>query len=122
MEPVAFTKVSTLGVEEQRVLIISDFTSPKDEWRSLGDGYRVEAKFALWHGDDVLQVPASALFRYHNGWAMFTIEKGRAKRRMVVLGERNGLSAQVVEGATAGTVVIDHPSEDVDEGRRVRLR
>jgi HlyD family secretion protein len=122
VEPVAFTKVSTLGVEEQRVLIISDFTSPRDEWRSLGDGYRVEAKFTLWHGDDVLQVPASSLFRYRNGWAMFTIDKGRAKRRMVTVGERNGLTAQILDGAAAGTVVINHPSEDVDDGRRVRLQ
>ncbi|MFO7604018.1 MAG: HlyD family efflux transporter periplasmic adaptor subunit [Gammaproteobacteria bacterium] len=120
VEPVGFTKVSALGVEEQRVLIIADFTSPAETWQRLGDGYRVEAKFILWHEDDVLQVPASSLFRYDSGWAVFVLDNGRSQRREVTLGQRNGLSAQVLTGLEAGDTVINHPSDDVEDGRRVR--
>ena len=122
IEPVGFTKISALGVEEQRVLIISDFTSPPDLWRRLGDGYRVEARFMLWHEDDVLQVPASSLFRYNQGWAVFVVENGRAKRREIKVGQRNGLIAQILEGIEEGEAVINHPSDEVEDGRRVTLR
>jgi len=122
VEPVGFTKTSALGVDEQRVLIISDFTSPAEQWQRLGDGYRVEAKFVLWHDDDVLQVPASSLFRYNGGWAVFVIEAKRAHRREVTIGQRNGLIAQVLDGVEAGEWVIDHPNDEVEEGRRVTLR
>ncbi|HEY9050513.1 MAG TPA: efflux RND transporter periplasmic adaptor subunit [Gammaproteobacteria bacterium] len=121
VEPVGFTKVSALGVEEQRVLIISDFTSPAEEWQRLGDGYRVEARFILWHEDDVLQVPASSLFRYNNGWAVFVVENKQAVRREVKLGQRNGLIAQIIEGVNEGDRVINHPGDDVEDGRRVKL-
>ena len=73
IEPVGFTKVSALGVEEQRVLVISDFTSPRETWHRLGDGYRVEARFVIWHESGVLQVPASSLFRYQDGLNCFLI-------------------------------------------------
>ncbi len=122
VEPVGFTKVSALGVEEQRVLIISDFTSEASQWQRLGDGYRVEARFILWHQDEVLQVPASSLFRYRDGWAMFVVENGYAKRRVIEVGRRNGLVAQIIEGVSEGEVVINHPSDEVDDGKRVTLR
>ena len=122
VEPVGFTKFSALGVEEQRVLIISDFTSPAEQWQRLGDGYRVEARFILWHEENVLQVPASSLFRYHNGWAVFIIEDKYAKRRKVTVGQRNGLLAQILEGAKEGEMVINHPSAEVEDGGRVRER
>ncbi len=122
VEPVAFTKVSALGVEEQRVLIICDFTSPADQWQRLGDGYRVEAQFILWHEDDVLQVPASSLFRYDDGWAVFVIEHGRAALRRVHVGQRNGLIAQILDGVGAGENVIIHPSDEVEDGRAVTER
>jgi len=122
IEPVGFTKISALGVEEQRVLIISDFTSPAEQWQRLGDGYRVEAKFILWHEDDVLQVPASSLFRYKNGWALFVVNNHHALRREVTVGQRNGLVAQILEGISEGELVVNHPSDDVDDGRRVKLR
>ena len=77
VEPVGFTKISALGVEEQRVLVISDFTSPAGQWQRLGDGYRVEARFILWHEENVLQVPASSLFRYGNGWAYSSSKASR---------------------------------------------
>jgi len=122
IEPVGFTKISALGVEEQRVLIISDFTSPPEQWQRLGDGYRIEAKFILWHDNDVLQVPASGLFRYNNGWAIFVVENGQAKRREIKVGQRNGLIAQILKGMKEGEVVINHPSEEVKDGRRVSQR
>jgi len=122
IEPVGFTKISALGVEEQRVLIISDFTSPAEQWQRVGDGYRVEAKFILWHQDDVLQIPASSLFRYQQGWAVFVIENNHAKRRVVKVGQRNGLTAQILEGANEGEQVVNHPSDDVEDGRGVKQR
>jgi HlyD family secretion protein len=122
IEPVGFTKISALGVEEQRVLVISDFTSPHEKWQRLGDGYRVEARFVLWHEDDVLQVPASSLFRYNEGWAVFVIDNGRAQRREVKVGERNGLTAQIVDGIKAGERVINHPGDEIENGRRVKVR
>jgi HlyD family secretion protein len=122
VEPVGFTKISALGVEEQRVWVICDFSSPPDRWRRLGDGYRVEARFVLWQENNVLQVPASALFRYKDGWALFVIENNRAQRREVTIGRRNGLTAQILQGVAAGEQVITHPSDEVEDGRRVRVR
>ncbi len=122
VEPVGFTKVSALGVEEQRVLIISDFTSPAEQWERLGDGYRVEARFILWHEENVLQVPTSSLFRYRDGWAVFVIEGNHAKRQKVKVGQRNGLIAQILEGVQEGEKVINHPSDEVEDGRGVKQR
>ena len=121
VEPVGFTKTSALGVDEQRVLVISDFTSPAEQWARLGDGYRVEAHFILWHEPDVLQVPASSLFRYDGGWAVFVAERGNAVRRLVKIGQRNGLSAQILAGVKEGEQVINHPGDDVDDGVSVKL-
>lgn len=122
VEPVGFTKVSALGVEEQRVLVISDITSDSTEWQSLGDGYRVEAEFILWEADDVLQIPASALFRFNDGWALFVIENEKAVLRMVKVGKRNGLSAQIFEKLMEGEKVITHPDNNIDDGVSVKLR
>jgi HlyD family secretion protein len=122
VEPVGFTKFSALGVEEQRVLIISDFTSPIEERQRLGDGYRMEAKFVLWHEDNVLQVPASSLFRYREGWAVFVVDDRRAQRREVEVGQRNGLVAQISAGLEEGDIVINHPSDEVEDGVRVESR
>ena len=122
VEPVGFTKFSALGVEEQRVLIISDFTSPAQEWQRLGDGYRVEAKFVVWREEKVLQVPASSLFRYREGWAVFVVDDQRARRREVEVGQRNGLVAQISVGLDEGDTVINHPSDEVEDGVRVESR
>lgn len=122
IEPVGFTKVSALGVEEQRVLIICDLTSPAEQWQRLGDGYRVEARFLLWHQDNVLQVPASSLFRHNNGWALFVIEDGHATHRDVSVGQRNGLVAQILDGLKRGEIVVNHPSDEIEDGTRVRER
>lgn len=122
VEPVGFTRTSALGVDEQRVSIISDFTSPAELWQRLGDGYRVEARFILWQQDDVLQLPGSSLFRYNNGWAVFVVEGGRAVRRKVEVGRRNGLAAQILKGVEEGESVINHPAENVDDQVRVMVR
>ena len=122
VEPVGFTKISALGVEEQRVLVISDFTSPAGQWQRLGDGYRVEARFILWHEENVLQVPASSLFRYQGGWGIFVVEGKRAKLREVDVGQRNGLIAQVLSGLHPGEIIINHPSDAVADDKRVRRR
>jgi HlyD family secretion protein len=122
IEPVGFTKISALGVEEQRVLIIVDFTSPKEQWQRLGDGYRVDAPFMLWRADDVLQVPASSVFRHNDSWAVFVIDDQRARLREVKIGQRNGLVAQILEGLQEGQPVIIHPSDQVEDTVRVKVR
>jgi HlyD family secretion protein len=122
IEPAGFTKISALGVEEQRVLVISDIISPPGEWEQLGDGYRVEASFILWEDDRVLQVPASALFRYNDGWAVFVAKNKRAELREVKFGYRNGLSAEITSGLSEGEIVITHPDSSIQDGTTVRLR
>lgn len=122
VEPTGFTKISALGVEEQRVRVIADITSPEEKWRRLGDGYRVEAVFILWEDDAVLQAPASALFRHDGRWAVFVIEDGVARRRTVEVGQRSGLAAQVLSGLREGERVIPDPDEQVDDGKAVEPR
>ena len=122
IEPVGFTKISALGVEEQRVLVIADITSPVETWGKLGDGYRVEASFILWEGNGVLQIPSSALFRYAEGWAVFIIQDGMAELRQVEIGNRSGLAAEILSGLVEGENVITHPGDNVEDGSRVRLR
>jgi HlyD family secretion protein len=121
VEPIAFTKVSALGVEEQRVLIIADFSSAADKWQRLGDGYRVDAQFILWQQDQILQIPTSSLFRYKDQWSVFVVDNNRAKRRLVKIGQRNGLAAQVLEGLAAGEQLIAYPDESIEEGVRIDI-
>ncbi|MGQ9860906.1 MAG: efflux RND transporter periplasmic adaptor subunit [Thiobacillaceae bacterium] len=122
VEPAGFTKVSALGVEEQRVRVIVDITAPRETWQTLGDGYRVDARFVLWEAPNVLQVPASSLFRHDDGWAVFVVEAGRAHLRKVELGQRAGLAAQILSGLTAGEQVVAHPDDRIRDGIRVRPR
>lgn len=119
IEPTAFTKISALGVEEQRVRVIADITSPPQEWSRLGDGYRVEASFILWEGSDILQVPASALFRYQDKWAVFLVEGDKAVRRIVEVGHRNGLAAEITSGLQGGETIVTHPDDTIDDGKLV---
>jgi HlyD family secretion protein len=119
VEPAGFTKISALGVEEQRVWAIVAFTSPRPAWQRLGDGYRVEASFIVWSGRDVLQVPASALFRDRAQWAAYVVESGRARKRRLRPGAGNGLQTQVLSGIAAGERVIAHPDDRVHDGARV---
>lgn len=122
IEPAGFTKVSALGVEEQRVRVIADITSPEDQWQRLGEGYRVESIFILWQSDQVLQIPASALFRNDAKWYVFAVENGVARRREVKIGHRSGLAAEVTSGLKEAEAVIPHPDENVTDGRQVENR
>jgi len=119
VEPYGFTKVSALGVEEQRVQVVANFVSPPELWSHLGSGYRVLSRFVIWEADRVLQAPAGALFRTRDGWAAFVVEDRRAVRRTVRLGQRAGLSAQVLGGLEEGDVVIVHPEAAIQEGIRI---
>lgn len=120
VEPAGFTKISALGVEEQRVWVISEITAPREDWRSLGDGFRVESRFVVWSEEDTLVAPASAVFRNGAGWAAFRIEDGRARLLAVEIGERSALHVQVRNGLAEGDVVIPHPPEQLTDGSRVR--
>jgi HlyD family secretion protein len=122
VEPTGFTKISALGVEEQRVWVICDIVSPANEWERLGDGYRVEAEFILWQDDNVLKIPSSAMFRTGDGWAVYVLRDGRARLRSVEAGRQAGLETQILAGLEAGEQVITHPGDQVADGRRIRPR
>jgi HlyD family secretion protein len=122
VEPAGFTKLSSLGVEEQRVLVIVDMTSPPDVWRVLGDGYRLEAHFVVWEGKEILQVPASALFRLGTKWAVFLEDSGKARQRIVEIGQRNGLTAEILSGLKEKEKVIAHPDDSIGDGALIRRR
>ena len=122
IEPSAFTKVSALGVEEQRVNIIVDFVDPPQMRASLGDGYRVEARIIIWEDASVLKVPTSALFRSEGEWAVFVVEKEKAEIRRVKIGMQTATEAQVTEGLKEGETVVVHPSDRVKEGVSVVSR
>jgi len=121
VEPEAITKISALGVEEQRVPVRADITSPESDWSALGSGYRVLARFILWEGASVLQVPTAALFRTADGWGVFVVEGGRARLRAVRPGRQGGLSTQVLEGLAEGDVVVVHPPRELEDGTRVEI-
>jgi len=116
VEPYAFTKVSVLGIEEQRVNVIGDFL---DSPGPLGDGYRVEARIVIWEKPDVVKLPLSALFRQGGRWAVLRVESGRALLSTVEVGHRNSLEAEVLGGIGEGAEVIVHPSNELKEGDRV---
>lgn len=116
VEPSAFTRISALGVEEQRVKVIVALDSAPP---TLGDGFRVDARIITWHGDDVLTVPASAVFRDREHWAVYAVEDGRARLVPVELGHRGRLHVEVTSGVAAGTTIVLHPSDSVRDGVRV---
>jgi HlyD family secretion protein len=119
VEPSGFTKISALGVEEQRVNVILDFVDPADGWGQLGDGYRVEVRIVVWEAPDVLKVPTGALFRESERWAVYIVEDGRARLRHLELGRQNGQEAEVASGLEAGDRVILHPGDTLADGGRV---
>lgn len=121
VEPFGFTKVSALGIEEQRVNVIIDIVSPRDEWSRLAHGYQVDARIVLAERKDVLKVPLTALFRDGTEWAVFVDESGRAKLTHVKLGESNGIEAEVADLAEDERIVL-HPSDRVREGVRIGAR
>src|SRR6185312_15209943 len=118
IEPYGFTKVSALGIEEQRANVIADFMDSPD---GLGDGYRVDARIVIWENPDVLKVPASSLFRVGEQWSAFVIESGRARVVPVEVGHRNASEAEIIKGLDVGAQVILHPANDLKQGTRVSL-
>lgn len=119
IDPAAITKVSALGIEEQRVDVTLDFEEGDVTGKGLGDGYAVFVRIMVWEGEDVLQVPISALFRNDGGWALFAYDGGVARRTPVEVGRRSGLMAEIVSGIEEGTRVITHPSDKVEDGVEV---
>lgn len=126
IEPSAFTKVSALGVEEQRVNIIGDFINPPT---SLGDGYRSDVQIVVWQNRDVLKVPLSALFRCNSAkptqgeraWCVFGIREGKAEQRSIEIGQRSDFEAEVRHGLTVGESAILHPNEQIKTGTLVKV-
>ena len=116
VEPSGFTKISALGVEEQRVNVIGDFDAPPAR---LGDRFRLDVRVVLWEGDSVLKVPASALFRRGDEWALFAIEDGRARERTVTVGHESSTETEILSGVAPGDLVIRHPTDRIREGTRV---
>ena len=119
IEPGGFTKVSALGVEEQRTRVILDFASPRERWAALGDAYRVEVEFILKQAKDVLQVPGSALFRAGDGWAVYVVDGGTARHTPVKVGARSATAAQVLDGLKADQPVIVQPDDRIKDGTRI---
>jgi HlyD family secretion protein len=122
VEPSGFTKISTLGVEEQRVNVIVDFVDPPEERTTLGDGFRVEARIVIDEAEDVVKVPTSALFRVGKDSAVFQVKDDAVEQVIVKIGRQNGLEAEVIEGLAPGDRVVIHPSDQVEAGVRVRQR
>ncbi|WP_051749056.1 efflux RND transporter periplasmic adaptor subunit [Nevskia soli] len=122
VEPWAFTKISALGVEEQRVRVVADLVSPAQDWTNLGDAYRVEARFVLWRSEDTLRLPHSCLFKVGPDWQIFVVQDGRAHRRAVEIGQRGTQYAQVLGGVGEGDVIILYPDDRLSDGSRVEPR
>jgi HlyD family secretion protein len=120
VEPAAFTKVSALGVEEQRVNVVADFLTPPEQRLNVGDSFRVEARIIVWEDKDALKVPAGALFRQGEQWSTFTLTEGKAKLQSVEVGRSSGIETQVLRGLEPGTPVILYPSSRVRNGERVK--
>lgn len=122
VEPYGFTKISALGIEEQRVNVIIDLTSATEEWARLAHGYQVELGIVLWEASDALKLPLLALFRDGEDWAVFVDAEGRAELRHVTLGQRSQLDVQVLDGLEEGDRVVLHPSDRVQAGVRIAAR
>lgn len=116
VEPQAFTKISALGVEEQRVNVIAD---PVDALGPLGDGYRIEARIIIWSAPDVVKVPGSSLFRVGDAWHVFSVRNGRARERAVKTGQRNQDETQILSGIAPDEIIIRYPGNQISDGVRV---
>jgi HlyD family secretion protein len=119
VEPAGFTKVSALGIEEQRVRIILSLTDPGEAAERLGHEFRVVVKIQIYESAKALRVPVSALFRKRGSWAVFTVERGRARLTPIEIGQRNTSHAEVLRGLAEGAIVLLHPSDRITEGVRV---
>jgi len=119
VEPYAFTKVSALGIEEQRVNVVIDLTDPPERWLGLGHGFRVEVRIVEWRGDEVSNLPLSALFRRGQDWAVFAAVDGYARLLVIELGHINADHAEVLGGLADGDRVVLHPSDRIADGSRI---
>lgn len=122
VEPSAFTKISALGIEEQRVNVIIDIESPAEDWARLAHRYRVDVHVEVWRGEDVVAAPTAGLFRQGADWATFVVENDRARLRRVTVGESNAREAEVLSGLEPGDTVVLHPTDRVVDGARVAAR
>ena len=122
VEPSGFTKISALGVEEQRVNIILTFIDPMEKWKSLGDAFRVEAAIIIDRVDDAMIIPLSALFRQNESWSVFKVVDGTVTLHKVAVGRRNERFAEITQGLNVGDNVIIHPGNNVEEGASVEKR
>jgi len=122
IEPAAFTKVSTLGVEEQRVNVLIDVLSPQEQWTGLGDGYQIDTRITVFTQDDIEIIPAGALFRRGDTWSVYVVEDARAQARTIDLVRRSGRFAAVRKGLAQGERVIVYPSDQISPGLRVSLK
>jgi HlyD family secretion protein len=122
VEPAAFTKISALGVEEQRVNVVLDFVESLDKVQTLGDGFRVDATIVTHRVEDAVKVPVGALFRDSEGWAVFVADADRAVKRAVRATQRNGTEAMVEEGLKPGERVVVYPSDALRDGSRIEPR
>ena len=122
IEPLGFTKVSALGIEEQRVNVVIDFTDPPESRSQLGHGFQVDVRVVLWEAEAVLKVPLTALFREGEGWAVFAVEDGRAALRTVGIRHRTDLEAEIVSGLSEGETFVRYPNDDIEPGTMVERR
>ena len=122
VDPAGFTKVSALGIEEQRVTTVLQLTDERDVWATLGHDFRVFVRIAEWNDDDALRVPLSALFRIGTDWGVFRVENGIARRTTIKLGQRNTVHAEILDGLSEGDQIILYPSDRIDDGAAVEPR
>ncbi|MEO1018087.1 MAG: HlyD family efflux transporter periplasmic adaptor subunit [Pseudomonadota bacterium] len=122
IEPTAFTEVSALGIEEQRVNIRVDLTDPPDRWQALGHGFRVEARIVVWRADDVPRVPLAALFRQGSAWAVFAVEDETARLRLIEIARQDDFYAAIAAGLEVGEQVVLYPDERIEDGTSIQER
>ncbi len=122
VEPSGFTKISALGVEEQRVNVIADFVEPVEKLSQLGDEYRIDAKIVVWQNANATKVPSGALFRRGKDWAVFVVRNNRAQLEKIEVGRINSLEAEVLSGLVVGDKVVNYPSDKVRDGVAVTSR
>ena len=122
IEPSAFTKISALGVEEQRVNVIVDLTAPPEERPGLGDAFRVEAHIVTWHDDDTLKIPTSSLFRSGDDWCVFAVRDGVSQQVTVKPGRRNSLEVEINDGLNEGDEIVLYPGDRIQHGTQVERR
>ncbi len=122
IDPAGFTKISALGVEEQRVNVVIDINEQRPKWQSLGEGFRVDVKVVIWEADDVLLAPTGSLFRQNGNWAVFKVVEDKAQIVVVEIGQNDGRNCQVIEGLSKGDSVVLHPPENLIDGATIEAR